>query len=133
MSTSADLPAILLVEDEHLVSDLLKVALEEGGFHVLVANSGQAALDILARERAVAGLVSDVDLGIGPTGWEVARLARANSPQLAVVYMSGASAHQWEAEGVPNSTLLTKPFAPAQLLVAIAHQLNTTDQSSGGS
>jgi hypothetical protein len=39
--------------------------------------------------------------------------------------MTGAAADQWAIQGVPNSLLLTKPFAPAQLVTAISNLLNT--------
>jgi len=39
--------------------------------------------------------------------------------------MSGAAADQWPSRGVPNSILLEKPFAPAQLVTAISNLLNT--------
>jgi hypothetical protein len=38
--------------------------------------------------------------------------------------MSGAAADEWPSRGVPNSFLLTKPFAPAQLVTAISNLLN---------
>jgi hypothetical protein len=41
-----------------------------------------------------------------------------------VVYMTGASADQWTSQGVPNSILLQKPFAPAQLMTAVSQLLN---------
>jgi hypothetical protein len=37
-----------------------------------------------------------------------------------VVYTSGDSAHQWTANGVPNSVVVQKPYAFAQLLTAVA-------------
>jgi DNA-binding response OmpR family regulator len=40
--------------------------------------------------------------------------------------MTGAAADQWASHGVPNSILLTKPFAPAQLVTAISNLLNST-------
>jgi len=58
-------------------------------------------------------------------GWEVARQAREINPQFPVVYMSGASAADWPAKGVPNSMMLEKPFAPAQLVTAVAQLLNS--------
>jgi CheY-like chemotaxis protein len=58
-------------------------------------------------------------------GWEVARQAREIDPDFPIVYMSGASAEDWPAKGVPDSIMLAKPFAPAQLVTAIAHLLNT--------
>ncbi|MCW1402286.1 hypothetical protein OKA06_08095 [Novosphingobium sp. MW5] len=66
------------------------------------------------------GLATDIRLGDGPDGWEVAHYARKKYPDIAVVYMTGDSAAQWSAEGVPNSILLTKPFPEAQLLTAMA-------------
>jgi hypothetical protein len=38
--------------------------------------------------------------------------------------MTGAAGEQWASHGVPNSVLLNKPFAPAQLMTAVAHLLN---------
>jgi DNA-binding NtrC family response regulator len=67
-----------------------------------------------------AGLVTDVRLGSGPDGWDVARHARHKKPDMPVVYMTGDSAANWAAEGVPKSLLLMKPFAPAQAITAIS-------------
>jgi DNA-binding response OmpR family regulator len=58
-------------------------------------------------------------------GWEVAKRAREVNPALPIIYMTGAAADQWPANGVPNSILLTKPFAPAQLVTALSNLLNT--------
>jgi hypothetical protein len=38
--------------------------------------------------------------------------------------MTGAGSDQWPSHGVPNSILLTKPFAPAQLVTAVSQLLN---------
>jgi len=38
--------------------------------------------------------------------------------------VTAASADKWAANGVPNSILLTKPFAPAQLVTAVSQLLN---------
>jgi DNA-binding response OmpR family regulator len=57
-------------------------------------------------------------------GWELTRLAREINPELPVVYMTSASADEWPANGVPNSILLQKPFAMAQLLTAVSQLLN---------
>lgn len=132
MAQSKALPQVLLVEDEPLIRDLLQEALEDGGFEVAYANDGHAAIDVLQnRPGEFAGVVTDVDLGGGITGWDVGHAARRTSPVIAVVYMSGASSHQWESEGVPGSTMLAKPFAPAQLLVALATQINNVGSSIG--
>jgi DNA-binding response OmpR family regulator len=52
-------------------------------------------------------------------GWEVAHRAREINPAFPIVYMSRAQAEDWSSKGVPNSVILAKPFAPAQLVTAL--------------
>ena len=116
---------LLLVEDEPLILDMMRTALEDGGFSVVVAAEGTEAIALLDRDGDnVSGLITDVRLGHGPDGWAVARHARHKKPDLPVVYMTGDSAADWAAEGVPKSLLLQKPFAPAQAITAISTLLN---------
>ncbi|MHC2336293.1 CheY-like chemotaxis protein [Bradyrhizobium sp. USDA 4454] len=58
------------------------------------------------------------------SGWDLARLVREQDPEFPVVYMTGAAADEWARLGVPNSVLLTKSFAPAQLVTAVSQLLN---------
>jgi two-component system cell cycle response regulator CpdR len=39
--------------------------------------------------------------------------------------MSGEHAEEWASKGVPNSIMLAKPFAPAQLVTAVSNLLNS--------
>jgi DNA-binding response OmpR family regulator len=123
-----NLPVILVVEDDHLVLDIdiIVESLTDGGFEVVVASSGQNALETLdvsgGKYRA---LVTDINLGPGQVeGWDVARHAREVDPNFPVVYMSGRDAAEWASKGVPNSVMLSKPFAPAQLVTAVSQLLN---------
>ena len=52
--------------------------------------------------------------------------AREIEPDFPVVYMSGAAAADWTSKGVPNSIMLSKPFAPAQLVTAVSNLLNSS-------
>jgi len=69
-------------------------------------------------------LVTDINLRDSMDGWEVAKRAREIDPEFPVVYMSGAHAEDWASKGVPNSIMLAKPFAPAQLVTAVSQLLN---------
>jgi CheY-like chemotaxis protein len=69
---------------------------------------------------------TDINLIGALDGWQVGRRARQLNPDIPVIYMTGAAADQWSANGVPNSILLNKPFAPAQIVAAVAQLLNTT-------
>jgi len=70
-------------------------------------------------------LVTDINLRGTMGGWEVAKQAREIDPNFPVVYMTGARADEYGSHGVPNSILLTKPFAPAQLVTAVSQLLNS--------
>jgi DNA-binding response OmpR family regulator len=121
-----DLPAILVVEDDHVIQSVVEEALKEGGFETMVASSGEQAAELLdSAEGNYRALVTDINLGREKLdGWEVARHAREIDPAFPVVYMSGDSAEDWASKGVPNSIMLAKPFAPAQLVTAVAQLLN---------
>jgi CheY-like chemotaxis protein len=119
---------LLLAEDEDAVRHILEDALRDGGFELETANSGAEALAKLeAHKDKLRGLITDINLGPGPDGWEVARRGRELIPTLPVVYMSGAAGQEWPSKGVPHSTLVAKPFAPAQLITAISTLLNISD------
>lgn len=124
--------ALLLVEDEPILRMVMVEALQTGGFEVLEAGSGEEALSILeAKGDRIAGLATDIRLPGPLDGWQIAHIARERSLQIAVVYVTGDSAHMWEANGVPHSTVLMKPFAEAQLVTAMANLLNRAGAGSG--
>jgi hypothetical protein len=58
----------------------------------------------------------------------VARHAREINATLPVTYMTGASAHDWASQGVPNSQLMPKPFAVAQEVIAVTQLINAAAQ-----
>jgi len=64
------------------------------------------------------------------TGWDIARRAREITADLLIVYVTGDSGPEWASQGVPNSILVTKPFAPAQLLTAVSQLMNLTAPST---
>jgi DNA-binding response OmpR family regulator len=117
---------VLVVEDEHLIHALLTEALTEGGFAVAIAADGEEAMRMLnAPDASYRALVTDVNLSPGKlTGWDVAKRARELLADIPVVYMSGAGSHDWPSRGVPNSVLVPKPFAPAQIVTAVSQLLN---------
>ena len=116
---------VLIAEDEADIRKVLQASFEDGGFAVVVASTGEEAIAALdANGEAVRALVTDVNFGSQATGWDVARHAREMNPNLPVVYVTGGEGHDWASLGVPNSVLIAKPFAPAQVLTAVSQLLN---------
>jgi CheY-like chemotaxis protein len=125
------LPVILVVEDDDPVQEIVHDALKEAGFDVTTVASGREAVAMV--ESGVvnySALVTDVNLNGSMKGWEIARLVRQIDPAFPVVYMTGAAADGWASDGVPNSILLKKPFAPAQLVTAVSQLLNAGSSTS---
>ena len=120
--------SVLLVEDELLILEIVQDALEQAGFEVLAAPSGFAALKHLGEGVAdLAGLVTDIRLGEGPNGWDLARHARRSRPDMPVIYMTADSAADWPVEGVPRSQLVQKPFAVSQIVTALSAMLTQAE------
>ena len=120
-----ELVVIMVVEDDQLIQTLIEDALTEGGFEPSIAASGEEAVTLLRGNRShYRALVTDINLRGTMDGWEVAKQAREIDPSLPIVYMTGDAPDDWASHGVPNSVLLNKPFAPAQLVIAVAQLLN---------
>ena len=118
---------VLLVEDEALIRMMLEEELADARFGLVVAMDGGRAIEEIEDDQSRFGvIVTDIRLGRGKSGWDVARRARELMPEMPVVYVSGDSAHEWAARGVPNSVMVQKPFAPEQVLTAISALLGQT-------
>ncbi len=117
--------AILYAEDDESLREELMEAMVAAGYNVLPAESGTTAITTLRSEGArIVGLVTDINIGSGPDGWEVARTARELNPDIPVVYVSAHSDEVWAANGVPNSVMIAKPFVATQVVVALSMALN---------
>lgn len=108
---------ILLVEDDESVRCLARRILERGGYTVLQAPNGRAALELAAsHESAVDVVLSDVimpDMG----GVELKERLRAMYPTLQVILTSGYSEADLRGEIRANgAAFLRKPFSAASLL-----------------
>lgn len=116
---------IILVEDEALIALFVQDALEEEGFEVQCFHKGSEAEKAIKEGiETLAALVTDIRLSDELTGWELARMAREAAPALPVVYISGDSAIEHSAQGVPDSLMIQKPFVGAQVVTAVATLLN---------
>jgi len=120
-----ELPTILVIEDDPDIQAVLEDALTEGGFEVAIAATGEEAVTLLIGDKSkYQAVVTDINLLGRFDGWQVARRAREINPDFPVVYISGAHAEDWTSKGVPNSIMLAKPFAPAQLVTAVSQLIN---------
>lgn len=107
--------SVLLVEDEPDVAELVEEALTDVGLDVKVALDDQAAFAALDGEpRSFQALVTDINLGVGVTGFDVARRARSLNEDIQVIYITGHAAHLAK-HGVEDALMFPKPFDVTEL------------------
>ena len=110
--------AVLLVEDEPEVLKVVATLLQGLGCTVEACDSAERALDHLAGGALPDLVLSDVVLGTGLRGTDLARLVALRWPALPVLLMTGYAASA--ADAAPTGPLLRKPFTRAELAQAIA-------------
>ena len=109
---------ILLVEDEPGVRSFAAQVLEDAGYAVLQAASGEEALERVATvAEPIALLLTDVVM-TGINGRVLAERLRVLYPKLCVIYTSGYTEDVVLRAGVTAEgvTFLQKPFTPQSLL-----------------
>jgi DNA-binding response OmpR family regulator len=125
---------VLLVEDDALVQEVLHAVLADEGFEVFAASSGAQALAELDTDaKRFKAVITDIGLAQGPDGWIVGHRARERVAGMPVIYMSANRGVEWVSRGVPNSAMIAKPFAAAQLIAAILRLIEEADGSRAGS
>ncbi len=110
---------VLFVDDDAWIHLGNCEFLRDSGLLVVEAWSAPEACAVIDGGAGLTALVTDIDLGAGIDGYEVARRGRAAWPHLPVVYMSGTSSGRHGAEGVARSQFISKPFEPQQILDAL--------------
>ncbi|MDH4288934.1 MAG: ATP-binding protein, partial [Aquincola sp.] len=109
--------SVLVVEDEPEVLRVLQAFLAGWGCRVTACTQAESALAELAPASAAFDLLlSDVVLGPGLRGTELAQRARIQRPGLPVLLMSGYAYAEGDALALP---VLRKPFTREQLANAV--------------
>jgi PAS domain S-box-containing protein len=125
---------VLLVEDDPLVRAMASRALGEGGYAVLEAPHGRAALDLLRQHDGHPGLVL-TDIGMPEMdGYELARRLGEEHPELPVVFMSGYGNLDDRGRPAPRAVQATirKPFSPESLVRAVGEVLARQGGAAAG-
>jgi CheY-like chemotaxis protein len=77
----ADLPIVLVAEDDEPIQGLVEDSLREGGFETVIAPSAEEAVTLLQGQVInYRALVTDINLAGRMNGWELAKRARQIDP-----------------------------------------------------
>lgn len=78
---------VVIVEDDNLTRTILADHISKSGFEVRTANSASTA-ETLCIEFDPDAVILDVDLGIGPTGFDLADSLQLSSPGIAILFLT---------------------------------------------
>jgi len=122
--------AILVVEDEQAIADLVRAYLKRDGFGVVWASSGEQALEELGR-HPVRLVVLDIGLP-GIDGFEVCRRIRAKTG-VPILILSARDDEVDRVAGLEAGAddYVTKPFSPRELVARVKAILRRAGGSGG--
>ncbi len=110
---------VLLIEDDALIRNVVAEMLIAEGFDVDGLAYAEDALVLLGSGDTVDVLVTDINLGAGLSGLDLASIARARFPDVEIVFISGNAVDRDGRTPGPHEHLLLKPFRPAELIRVI--------------
>ena len=110
---------ILVVDDQDLVRDVVRIALEEAGHRVVAASSPSQALEIVRGRQDFDLLLVDIVMP-EMDAFELASRLSAGMPDVQVLYMSGYTDAREEGH------FIQKPFSPSQLVATVESILGTS-------
>jgi DNA-binding NtrC family response regulator len=114
---------ILILDDEPIVGDRLKPALEKCGYTVETLTDSQEAIDRLAQKRYDI-LITDLKMS-GPSGLDVLRFVKDQSPGTSVIVITGYATADQAKESMKSGAVdfIAKPFRISQLTELVARIL----------
>jgi CheY-like chemotaxis protein len=99
---------VLVVEDETLIRFAVAERLREAGYTVVETASGEEAIAMCESDLSIDIVFTDIQLIGSASGWDVAECARADRPNVSVLYTSGKSIDHGRC--IPGSAFLAKPY-----------------------
>jgi DNA-binding response OmpR family regulator len=121
-------PAILIVDDEVKILDIVKSYLENSGYRTLTAVNGRDALRLLSNETVSLVLLDLMLPDI--SGEEICKKVRAVS-DIPVIMMTAKIEEEHIIHGlnIGADDYITKPFSPRQLVARVAAVLRRSEDA----
>jgi len=121
-------PSVLLVEDEHAISSLVRYNLESEGFRVREATDGDEALDLVREERPDLVILDWMLPSV--SGLEVCRNLRRSKENkgLPIIMLTARAEEEDRVRGLDSGAddYVTKPFSPSELVARVRAVLRRT-------
>ncbi|WP_186827006.1 transporter substrate-binding domain-containing protein [Shimia ponticola] len=114
---------ILAVDDEGILLELVKTALEELSYNVVTAKSGDEAYERIQSGQSFDLLLTDVIMPGALDGFELAKRTRELLPDKPVIYMSGYSGFTKDEMGTVTAPMIQKPATRTEIAEILSKTL----------
>jgi CheY-like chemotaxis protein len=109
VNPAARATSILVVDDESLLRMMAVDIFEEAGFTVFEAGSGAQGAQMLADNRSIDGLFTDVEMPGPVSGLDLAQMTHELYPNIAIMVVSGRITPA-EGDLPPGAKFVSKPY-----------------------
>jgi DNA-binding NtrC family response regulator len=123
---------VLLIEDDEAIRTTLVETLLEHGIDADGLANGEDALVLLGAGQVPDVLVTDIDLGPGLDGIDLAGTAQTDHPDVGVVFISGTPKSLQAHRLGPHEEFLLKPFTIDSLARSIRAAADRKHESVPG-
>lgn len=122
---------VIFVDDDFFSNMENCEFLRGAGFNVSGVYRARAAYELIDKHDRLSALVTDIDLGPGADGFDVAGRAQVAYPRLPVVFISGSKTARHRAESFERAEFIAKPFHPRQIVEALNRVIHLDSTGSG--
>ncbi|MFO7540324.1 MAG: response regulator transcription factor [Chloroflexota bacterium] len=124
LNSDTDIYKVLVVEDNHSILRLVKLALEQAGYDTTAVASGEAALEHIKRHGLPHIAVVDINMPPGMDGFEFCEAVHEFS-DLPVVMLTAIDNEEVVIEAIEQHAedYITKPFRPGELVARVGRVL----------
>lgn len=120
---------ILIVEDEDLIRMILAEVLDDEGFHVVEAATGDQAADLIEDPDGFQAVVTDIHMPGERDGIAVGRHVRNRYPRIPVIYCTGRPDVLNNAGPLGCwDVLVRKPYVPSQIVSLLRRLLQANSK-----
>ena len=116
---------VLLVDDDALVANTVRLLLEDEGLSCTLASNGEAALELLATNAEIHVVITDIRMP-GMSGYELATRLQSEHPGLPIIFLSGMPDEKPDAQ-LDDIPMVGKPV-DAEALAALVRQISLEEQ-----
>ncbi len=120
---------VLVVEDDPLIRELIAEILIDEGVEADGVGYAEEALVLLGSGEQIDLLVTDIDLGPGLTGMDLANIARSRHAGTELLFISGHTEDRAGQAPRPHEHVLGKPFRREDL-VAILREVRARTEAA---